>query len=206
MLDVACDGRKAGRIFNDAGRELSLATERQAESAQHLVFRDRDVPLSHDLLSALKKVPVDRRRHHVWAPNPQMIGIVYLRLSETAGCSVVDEIADIVLVLENRMDHDVGPRSPMVIGDVPAIELPCDFDVGLSLHDELLEYPSDDRDLFVRTEPKPDTVRFQGLVFALPEMTFRALLLIDHLPAEPEREGATNAIGKACYAAEAGVH
>ena len=78
-----------------------LRPGRQTKPAQHLVFRDRDVPLSHDLLSALKEVLVDRRRHHVWAPNPQMIGIVYLRLSETAGCSVVDEIADIVLVPEN---------------------------------------------------------------------------------------------------------
>src|SRR4051794_27266437 len=120
MLDVACDRRESGRIFNDAGREFSFATEGQAESAQHLVFWNRDVPFSHDLPSALKEVLVDRRRHHVWAPNPQMIGIVYLRLSETAGCSVVDEIADIVLVLENRMDHDVGPGTPMVIGDVPA--------------------------------------------------------------------------------------
>src|SRR5256885_991368 len=101
MLDVACDRRESGRVFNDAGRESSFSSERQAESPQHLVFRDRDVPLSHDLLSACKEVPVDHRRHHSWAPNPQMIGIVYLRLAETTGRSVVDEIADIVLVPEN---------------------------------------------------------------------------------------------------------
>src|SRR6185295_18982685 len=162
MLDVACDRREAGRGFDDSGREFPLATERETKPAQHLVFRNRDVPLSHDLLSALKEILVDYRRHHVWAQNPQMIGIVYLRLSETAGCSVVDEIADIVLILENRMDHDVGPRSPMVIADVPAIELPSDFDVGLSLYDELLEDPSDNGNLFVRPQPKPHTVRFQG--------------------------------------------
>ena len=51
----------------------------------------------------------------------------------------------------------------MVIGDISAIELPCDFDVGLSLYDELLEYPSDNGNLFVRPQPKPHTVRFQGL-------------------------------------------
>ena len=133
MLDVACDRRESGRIFNDAGREFSFATERQAESAQHLVFWNRDVPFSHDLLSTCKEILVDHRRHCSWATNPQMIGIVYLRLAETAGRSVVNEIADIVLISENRMDHDVDPRSPMVTGDVSAIELPCDFDVGLSL-------------------------------------------------------------------------
>src|SRR5947208_894710 len=206
MLDVACDRREAGRVFDDSGREFPLATERETKPAQHLVFRDRDVPLGHDLLSALKEVLVDHRRHHVRAPNPQMIGIVYLRLPETAGRSVVDEIADIVLVSENRMDHDVGPGTPMVIGYVRSIELSSDFDVGLSLYDELLEYPIDDRDLFVRTEPKPHTVRFQGLVLALRQPTFGAFLLIDHLPGEPERERATNAIAKARYSAVAGVH
>ncbi len=87
----------------------------------------------------------------------------------------------------------------MVIGYVPLIELPCDFDVGLPLHNELLEYPSDDRHLFVGPEPKPHTVYFQRFVFALRQLAFRALLLIDHLPAEPERERATNTIAKARY-------
>ena len=80
--------------------ELSfpLRASVNAESAQHLVFRDRDVSLCHDLLSAREKILVDHRRHHSKPPDPQMIGIVYLRLSETTGRSVVDEIADIVFV------------------------------------------------------------------------------------------------------------
>ena len=94
----------------------------------------------------------------------------------------------------------------MVIGDVPSIELPCDFDVGLSLDNELLEYPSDDRHLLRQTRPEPHTVRFQGLAFALRQPAFRTLLLIDHLPVEPERERATNAIAKARYPAVTGVH
>ena|SRR5947208_8820876 len=44
MLDVACDRREAGRVFDDSGREFPLATERETKPAQHLVFRDRDVP------------------------------------------------------------------------------------------------------------------------------------------------------------------
>ena len=98
--------------------------------------------------------------------------VVHLLLSEAPRRTVVDEVADIVLVSENGVDHEVGPRTPVLIGDLRSIELPCDFNVGLSLHDELLEYPFDDRHFFVRTEPKPHAVRFQGLILALPEPTF----------------------------------
>jgi hypothetical protein len=122
---------------------------------------------SHDFLGAREEVLVNYWGHCRGAPNPQVMRIVHLLLSEAARRAVVDEISDIVLVPENGVDHDIGPRTPMVIGDVRSIELPCDLNVGLPLHDELLEYPSDDRDLFVRPEPKPHTVRFQGFTLAL---------------------------------------
>jgi hypothetical protein len=127
--------------------------------------------------------------------------IVYQLLSKSAGRTVVDEIPDVVFVLENSLDHDVGPRTPMMIGHVHSIEPSCNFNVRSSLNSKLLGYPSDDGDLFVGSWPKPHTVRFQGLALPVRQLAFRTLVLIDPLPVETERERATNAIAKAHYPA-----
>jgi hypothetical protein len=65
------------------------------------------------------------------------------------------------------MDHTAGPRSPLVVDDTRSIELARDFNVGLALVNELMEYPSDDRCLFVGADPKPHAVCLQGLALAL---------------------------------------
>ena len=39
----------------------------------------------------------------------------------------------------------------MVIGDIRPIELSCNVNVGFSLDNELLKYPSDNRGFFVQT-------------------------------------------------------
>ena len=94
----------------------------------------------------------------------------------------------------------------MMIGHVHPIELSCNVNVRCSLNNELLKYPSDDRDFFFRPWPEPHTVRFQGLAFALRQPAFRVLLLIDHLPVESERERAANAIAESSNPAVPGVH
>jgi hypothetical protein len=49
----------------------------------------------------------------------------------------------------------------MMIGHVHPIELSCNVNVRCSLNNELLKYPSDDRDFFFRPWPEPHPARFQ---------------------------------------------
>ncbi|MEH2536632.1 hypothetical protein V1278_003052 [Bradyrhizobium sp. AZCC 1577] len=148
-----------------------------------------------------EEVLINHRIYRFRAAYAQVVRIVYQLLSETAGHAIVDESSGIVLVLENSLDHDVGPRTLMMIGDVRQIELSCNFNVRFSLDNKLLKYPSHDRDLFLRSKPKSHAVRFQSFALSLRQLAFRTLLLIDHLPVESERERATNAIAEPRYLA-----
>src|SRR5262245_53748903 len=117
MFDVSSDAGKCGRVVDDAGAKASFARERKSQPAQHLVFGDNNVALGHDFLGTREDILADNRVHRRRAPNPLVTRIVYQLLSKAAGGSVIDEIPDIVLVLENRLDHEKRPRTPMMIGD-----------------------------------------------------------------------------------------
>src|SRR3954453_21687338 len=75
MLDVTLGRGKSGRIADDAIAKLSLASERQSQPTQHLVFWDRDIPLGHDFLGTCEDILVDHRVYRRRAANPQVMRI-----------------------------------------------------------------------------------------------------------------------------------
>src|SRR5437899_2111156 len=111
MLDIAGGGGKAGRVVDDAGGQPSFLCERDAQADQHLLIWYRDVPVHHDFLGARENLGIDDRVDDSFATDPEMIGVADLLLPQPPGCSVMHEVAYIVLVPKDSVNHVGRPRT-----------------------------------------------------------------------------------------------
>jgi hypothetical protein len=85
-------------------------------------IRYRDVPVPQDFLGASENLGVDDRVNDPFAPDPEMVGIADLLLSQAPRRPVMDEVTHIVLVAKNSVDHVGCPRTAVLVGDLLPIE------------------------------------------------------------------------------------
>ena len=64
------------------------------------------------------------------------------------------------------MDHGVTPRPPVVVENTRPIELSCNGCVRFAFDIELVEYPPDNRRLFVNSRSKQHAIRFERFVLS----------------------------------------
>src|SRR5579872_3629786 len=122
-LDVGLHTRNARRVVDDPIGEMPLALEQKTQSNQHIAFGKRKVSLRHDLLSAREKASIDNRVNYRLAANPEVVRVLHHFLPKPPGRAVVNDVSDIVLVLENTVDHGVTPRPPVLVRNPRAIKL-----------------------------------------------------------------------------------
>src|ERR1700744_5037957 len=100
MFHVGLDAWYAERVVDDLSTEPSLSMEQYAQPHQHLIFGNRDASPRQKLLCASKEGSINNGIDACFASNPQVLRIVRQLLSEPLRCAVIDDIANVVLVLE----------------------------------------------------------------------------------------------------------
>jgi len=102
---------------------------------------------------------IDDRGDDPFAPDQKMVGVADLLLPQPPGCPVMHEVAHIVFIPENPVNHVGRPGTGVLVGDLLPIEQARDLAVGLLLDNEQMKDASHGLCLLVRAGSNAHAVR-----------------------------------------------
>src|ERR1700719_2696146 len=98
-------------------------------------------------LRAKKNTAVDRGCDRTLGSDPQAGGVLDFSSTQPKRLAIVNGVADVIFIAEDRVDHSSCPGSSKMIGNAFTIEPSHDLFFGFSVLDVRMEYLLDHLDL-----------------------------------------------------------
>jgi hypothetical protein len=172
------------------GKEFAVEAVRLVEVSgrtQKEIARDLGVGLStlRRYAVRLKKILLDKRLECRVVPHPHTGWIDHPLHLQLGRRSVIDIVADVLLVGENLVDGAARPRSAEIRADAFRIQSRGDLAFGPPLHDKHAVQATRDLHFLRGPRPQHDSVRLKTLLLAPIDDRFRLAMFIDQLAAQP---------------------
>jgi hypothetical protein len=160
------------------GKEFAVEAVRLVEVSgrtQKEIARDLGVGLStlRRYAVRLKKISLDKRLECRVVPHPHTGWIDHPLHLQLGRRSVIDIVADVLLVGENLVDGAARPRSAEIRADAFRIQNRGDLAFGPPLHDKHAVQATRDLHFLRGPRPQHDSVRLKTLLLAPIEDRFR---------------------------------